>query len=237
MYPSRHDILASIAFLLILALLIFAGWCVVRVYSTAPARVDFSRYPVRGIDISAHNGEIDFAQVRAAGYEFVWIKASEGETFRDSKFASNFDAARAASLRTGAYHYFRFDCDGVMQAMNLCQALDGRVPDMGVAVDVEEEGNATGIPTPVIRARLAAMLDYLNLRGYPITLYSNKDGYYEYLQDEFSDYPLWICSFTDDTPIDDAPQWSCWQYSHSGRVPGISGKVDENVSRYGEQGE
>lgn len=237
MFPSRHDILASIAFLLILALLIFAGWCVVRVYSTVPARVDFSRYPVRGIDISAHNGEINFAQVRAAGYRFVWIKASEGETFRDSKFASNFDAARAASLRTGAYHYFRFDCDGVLQAMNLCQALDGRVPDMGVAVDVEEEGNATGIPTPVIRARLAAMLDYLNLRGYPITLYSNKDGYYEYLQDEFSDYPLWICSFTDDTPIDDAPQWSCWQYSHSGRVPGISGKVDENVSRYGEQGE
>ena len=229
--PTRHDIFASIIFLLICALLIFAGWMVMRVYRTLPARVDFEKYPVKGIDISAHNGEIDFDRVREAGYSFVWVKASEGETFRDSRFAANIEAADSAGLRTGAYHYFRFDCDGLLQAMNLTQALDGRMPPMGIAIDVEEEGNATGIPTDVIVARLGVMLDYLNLRGYPVTLYSNKDGYYEYLAEEFSDYPLWICSFTNDNPIEDAPQWTFWQYSHSGRVPGIEGKVDENILR------
>jgi len=229
--PSRNDILASLGFLLTVGLLIFAGWWVVRVYRTKPAHVDFSRYPLRGIDVSAHNGSVDFHKVARAGYDFVWIKASEGETFRDTLFTRNFDSATAAGLRVGAYHYFRFDCDGMLQAVNLCRSLQGRRPELGVAIDVEEEGNATGIPTPVIQARLAVMLDYLNLRGLPITLYTNKDGYYEYLADEFSDYPLWICSFTDDNPIDDAPQWIIWQYSHSGRVPGIKGKVDENVAR------
>lgn len=228
--PSRHDILVSIGFLLIVGLLVFSGlW--VFFYRTRPAKVDFSRYPVKGIDISAHNGTVDFRKVKDAGYGFVWIKAGEGETFRDTRFAANYDAACAAGLDVGAYHYFRFDCDGLLQAINLCQTLDGREPSLGVAIDVEEDGNATGVPTPVIVSRLAAMLDYLNMRGYPITLYSNKDGYYEYLQDEFSDYPLWICSFTDFVPIDDAPQWSCWQYSHSGTVPGVEGKVDENVMR------
>ncbi len=229
--PSRHDILASVAFLLITALLIFAGWWGVYYYRNMPARVDFNRYPVRGIDVSAHNGAIDFSEVKRSGYDFVWIKASEGETFRDTLFTRNFDAATAASLRTGAYHYFRFDCDGLLQALNLCRALDGRDPELGVAIDVEEQGNATGIPTPVIVSRLAAMLDYLNMRGFPITLYTNKDGYYEYIRDEFSDYPLWICSFTNDNPIDDAPQWTIWQFSHSGKVPGIRGNVDENVMR------
>ncbi len=228
--PTRHDILVSVGFMLILGLLVFSGlW--VFCYRTRAAKVDFRRYPVKGIDISAHNGEVDFRRVREAGYSFVWIKAGEGETFRDARFANNYDAAVSAGLAVGAYHYFRFDCDGMLQAINLCQALDGRLPALGVAIDIEEEGNAAGVSTPVIISRLSAMLDYLNMRGFPITLYSNKDGYYEYLQDEFSDYPLWICSFTDSMPIEDAPQWSYWQYSHSGNVPGIEGKVDENVSR------
>lgn len=229
--PFIRDVWAALGFLLSIAVLAFATWMVVKVYRNTPAEVDFDRYPVKGIDVSAHNGPIDFKQVKSAGYDFVWIKASEGETFRDTLFTRNFDAAGAAGMRTGAYHYFRFDCDGMRQAMNLVQSLEGRIPDLGVAIDIEDEGNVSGIPARSISARLSAMLDYLNLRGYPITLYSNKDGYYSYLQEEFSDYPLWICSFTDGSPIDDAPQWTFWQYSHRGTVPGIRGRVDENVMR------
>lgn len=172
--PTRHDIFAALGFLLIVGLLIFSGFWVVKVYRNQPARVDFNRYPVRGIDISAHNGPVDFRRVKNAGYKFVWIKASEGETFRDTLFTRNHDRAVAAGLSAGAYHYFRFDCDGLLQAINLVQALEGREPELGVAIDVEEERNATGIPTPQIVTQLATMLDYLNLRGYPITLTPTK---------------------------------------------------------------
>lgn len=229
--PTRHDILATFGFLLALVALAFSVWRGVDYFHTRPAKVDYSKYTVKGIDISSHNGKVDFDSVRAAGYTFVWIKASEGESFRDASFLRNHAAARKAGMLTGAYHYFRYDCDGVLQAMNLVQSLDSVSPDLGVAVDVEDEGNATGIPAENVRARLAAMLDYLSLKGYKVTLYSNKQGYYQYLQEDFADYPLWICSFSDYEPIDDGTQWAFWQHSHSGRVPGVSTRVDLNLAR------
>ena len=226
--PSKHDIFASLGFLAVLVVLVFSGKWAWETYRNPTARVDFARYPVRGIDVSAHNGDIDFSAVAASGIDFVWIKASEGETVRDSRFADNFAAATAAGLRVGAYHIFRFDCDGVMQAMNLCQALGDCKPGMGVAIDVEEESNAVGIDSEVILGNLDTMIDYLQLRGYNIVLYSNKDGFIEYFQDHFSRYPIWLCSFSDDTPSSDI-DWTFWQYSHAGRVDGIKGPVDLDV--------
>ena len=231
--PSFHDILASLGFLAVLAVLIYAGMWAWDTYRHPKANVDFGRYPVRGIDISAHNGDVDFKRVAESGIKFVWIKASEGETIRDAKFQENYSAARESGLRVGAYHFFRFDCDGVMQAMNLCQSLGDVNPDMGIAIDIELESNAEGVADEVIVSNIDSMVDYLRLRGYPITLYSNKEGYARFLRDHFSDYPLWICSFSDGEPIAEAP-WVFWQYSHTGKVPGVSGKCDEDVFRRSE---
>lgn len=227
--PSVHDILVSVGFLAVLAVLFFAGKWAWDTYRTPRADVDFSRYPVRGIDVSAHNGDIDFDKVRKAGISFVWIKASEGETLRDSRFEKNHAAASAAGLRTGAYHFFRFDCDGVMQAMNLCQALGDIRPDMGVAIDVELQNNAEGVPDQTVIANLESMTDYLAMRGLPVTFYSNKEGYTRFLKDRFAEYPLWICSFTDWEPLEEGEPWTFWQYSHAGHVDGIDGNVDEDV--------
>lgn len=227
--PSFHDILVSLGFALVLAALVYAGKWVWDEYRNPRADVDFAKYPVRGIDVSAHNGDIDFKEVASDGVTFVWIKASEGETLRDSKFAANYEAAHNAGLLTGAYHFFRFDCDGVMQAMNLCEALGGEIPDLGVAIDVELQNNAEGVEDKTIVANLESMVDYLSMKGLPVTFYSNKEGYARFLKHRFSDYPLWICSFTDWEPMDDDTTWSFWQYSHKGKVRGVNGKVDENV--------
>lgn len=229
--PSFHDILASLGFVAVLAVLIYAGMWVWDAYRHPEASVDFNRYPVRGIDVSAHNGDVDFEKVADYGIKFVWIKASEGETIRDVKFADNFANATAANLTTGAYHFFRFDCDGVMQAMNLCQALGEAKPDMGVAIDVELENNPDVEDDSIVISNLESMVDYLSMRGYPIVFYSNKEGYVRFIRDRFEDYPLWICSFSDEEPLEDAP-WVFWQYSHSGNVPGVTGKCDENVFRH-----
>lgn len=69
--------------------------------------IDRNIYPVMGVDISNHNGAIDFGRVSRDGISFVIIKASEGQQYRDPAFASYYREARRAGLKVGAYHFFR----------------------------------------------------------------------------------------------------------------------------------
>lgn len=223
--PAR-DIAVSICFLTVIALLALAGVWVYRQYRNTGPYVDYAKYPVRGIDVSRHNGNIDFKRVAADGIDFVFIKASEGVTHRDSKFEENYSKAKSAGLKTGAYHFFRFNSDGIEQATNFLKAVGNRNLDLGLAIDVEKAGNDASIPPETVKERLQAMVEYMNLLGYRVMIYTNLDGYYDYMADTFPGYPLWICRFKEN-PI--AAEWTLWQYSHHGRVAGIKGDVDLNV--------
>lgn len=213
-------------FIFLSLLLIFVLWWAVGQYLSTPPYVDSARYPIRGIDVSAHNGMMNLDAAAADGIKFIFIKATEGDKFRDTNFSLNYDKARKAGLKTGVYHFFRFDVDGVPQAMNLLQTIGKRELDIGIAIDIESQGNPSDIPIETIIDRLSAMLDYLNLKGYRATLYTNRDGYYDYISDNFRGYPLWICSFSR-YPIDE--DWTFWQFNHHGSVKGINGDVDINT--------
>lgn len=220
---KRKDILISLVFLGLAGLLLIASWDSWVWFKTTPPYVDPERYPIRGIDVSAHNGMMNLEAARASGIEFIYIKASEGKDFRDQNFRLNYAKARHAGMKIGAYHYFRFDAGGVEQALNLINAVGYRKLDLGVAVDVEDAGNASGVPSDTILDRLSRMAEYLNLRGYRVVFYSNRDGVYEYLDKAVPGSPLWICSFNQ-TPIE--RDWVFWQYDHHGKVAGIKGDVD-----------
>lgn len=193
--------------------------------------VDRALYPVVGVDISAHNGRIDFDSVAAAGIDFIYLKASEGTSFRDSAFADNCRRAAAAGLPVGAYHFFRFDCDGRRQAMNLLAATDSMPLALPLAIDIEEWGNHAEVATDVIIGRLQAMEAMLRGAGYRVMIYTNKNGYYRFVNPSFDDVPdapeLWICSFTN--PPLAHTGWRLWQHSHLSHVPGIDGEVDLNT--------
>ena len=120
--------------------------------SSAHVDVDRSRYPVKGIDVSAHNGAVNYARVAADTVSFVLAKASEGVSFRDKKFVMNVESARRQGLRTGAYHFFRFDTPGFRQAQNFLRAVDGVVLDFPLIIDVEEWGNAETFTTAEVVA-------------------------------------------------------------------------------------
>lgn len=202
---------------------IYASWIY---FKTTPPYVDRELYPVMGIDVSSHNGVIDYRKVRADGVEFVWIKASEGVSFKDKNFYMNYANAGQSGLKRGAYHFFRFDKDGVEQALNLLEVVGDRNLEMGVAIDVESSGNPEGIDDELIKERLSTMVDYLNLRGLAPTLYCNKKDYYRFLEDSFPGHSLWICALSEDQI---ASEWTFWQYSHHGAIKGVRGKVDTNV--------
>lgn len=219
--------IAGIAVVALSAILIFGVMSYNSVSSRAPhVDIDRSRYPVKGIDVSSHNGDIDFRAVAADTVSFVYVKATEGAYWKDSCFERNFDGARAAGLRVGAYHFFRFDVSGLRQAYNLLDGLHGRRPDLPVVIDVEEWKNVPDVTTADVIDRLAVMADRLKAEGLRVMIYTNKSGYSRFLHRRFDDLELWICSFTD--PPTGGP-WRLWQHSHQGRVRGISGPVDLNT--------
>jgi len=195
----------------------------------AAADVDPARYPVRGIDISAHNGRVDFSRVAGAGIDFAIIKASEGATWRDSLFERNYAAALDAGLHVGAYHFFRFDVEGWRQSVNILRALGDRHLDLPVAIDVEEFANPPDATTDDVVLNLRSMIELLRQNGREPMIYTNKNGYYRFVRGRFDDVALWICSFTN-PPLADHARWTLWQHSHIGRVAGVNGPVD--ISTY-----
>lgn len=217
----------AIAIVAVTALLIL-GAMAVRILHHRVAHIDVPRdvYPVKGIDISAHNGNIDFAAVAADTVEFVYIKASEGENFRDSLFNRNYTGACRQGLRVGAYHYFRFDREGWRQGRNFLETVRNLRFDLPLAIDVEEWGNASSFDTQEVEVQLRDMVDYLLEYGRKVIIYTNRDGYNRFIRFRFDNLPVWISSFSP-RPLD--ADWSLWQHSHTGKVRGIEGFTDLNT--------
>lgn len=218
------------------------GWCIVAtaavaiaivmsltIMSPRPSHIDISRqlYPVKGIDVSSHNGpDIDFEMVASDTVEFVYIKASEGENFRDSMFYRNYIGAIKAGLKVGAYHFFRFDREGWRQGRNMLDAMRHLRFDLPPAIDVEEWGNARTYTTEEVVVQLRDMVDYLKEYGFTPVIYSNRSGYNRFIRFRLDDNPIWISSFQR-KPLD-AP-WALWQHSHKATVKGITGPTDLNT--------
>lgn len=232
MTPARLKLL-RIVIVVVIVTAVVAGAATAYMVMTGHGRSsltsvnpDRMRFPVRGIDVSSHNGSIDFEAVAADSIDFVIVKATEGATFKDRMFATNVRCAQKAGLPVGAYHFFRFDTPGHMQALNFINSVRGHKLSLPFIVDIEEWGNPTGIPTETILARLNEMIGYMRLRGYEVMLYTNKDGYARFVEHFTDSVGLWICSFTDPPGPD---KWHLWQHSHRERVAGVAGAVDMNT--------
>ncbi|MCM1029717.1 MAG: hypothetical protein NC342_08970 [Pseudoflavonifractor sp.] len=207
---------------LTLIMLPLAGGC--REEARGPSA---DTYPVRGIDVSVHNGEIDFERVREAGVSFAIIKATEGTDWQDRNLTRNYARARRAGLKVGLYHFFRFNTPGRLQALNLIEATATRPVDLPLVIDIEEFGNPRFTPTRQVLAKLDTCIATLTEAGHRVMLYTNKRGYQRFIEGRYDSIPLWLSSLDEGSP-DFAP-WILWQHSHRGTVEGIDGPSDLNV--------
>ena len=220
---KRNIVILSIILIAITAIGIFY---VFNTNRRTHINIDRQRYPITGIDISAHNGEINFSQVAESGIQFVYIKATEGATFKDARFQYNYKNARKAGLKVGVYHFFRFNIDGKSQALNIINSIKGKNIDLPIAIDIEEYTNNKKISTDIIISRILSLIKTLNDNKLPFILYTNKKGFRRFIKNYLKDYPLWICSFSN-PPINS--DWLIWQHSHKGSIKGISGDTDLNT--------
>lgn len=218
-----------LAFLLLAAaFVVMASWWVYSRYFSERANPLKELYPVRGIDISAHNGLVDFDRLAQEPIQFAYIKATEGTDFQDRNFVRNACELKRIGLPTGAYHFFRFDTNGEMQALNFLHAIKGRNFELPPAIDLEEWTNPDDLTTYEILTELRLLLATLRREGIIPIIYTNKDGYNRFVKQHLANYQLWICSFTD-PPLQTDTKWDIWQYSHRSHANGIDGFVDYNT--------
>ena len=230
--PTRPDYIKWLLLLGAAALVVLLGAYVLRRY-ILPHSVDVDRYryPVAGIDVSKHNGHIDFEQVRDDNYQFVFIKASEGKTYRDEAFERNYQGARDAGLMVGAYHFFRKNREGKEQADNFLNAIKGKSFDLPLVIDLEDDwSKGVTIDRKTALQRVMDMINILTDKGYVVMIYTNLDGYNKYYKDMLGDHNLWLCSFTSPDLLPHLPH-CIQQFNHKGSVAGVKGNVDLNVYR------
>ncbi len=233
---KNHRIITSIGSLCIV---VAAISCIFAIYAphlrhgSWPVRMypepSETEYPVRGIDLSHHNGQVDFDLI-ADQIDFIYLKASEGATWRDPMYNTYYGQAKDAGIPVGAYHFFNFTIDGRLQAENFLWQTRHHSLDLPPVIDVETHTQASQ-PDDKVVARLSEMIATLREAGHDPLIYTHRYGVSRFIDRlDVSPKPgLWISSFTD-PPLPDSIDWVIWQYSNVGSMPGIKGDVDLNAA-------
>lgn len=192
-------------------------------------------YPIHGIDISRWQGEIDWSAVKAAGTRFVYMKATEGGDHVDPAFRRNWEGARRAGVARGAYHFVYWCRPAHEQAVWFKQQIPNDADALPPVLDVEWNGHSRTCPQKIdrelAREKIALMLTELEqLTGKKPVIYTDITFHREVLEGQFNNYPYWIRSTAalPETRYSNRP-WAFWQFTTTGRVPGIKGDVDRNA--------
>lgn len=190
-------------------------------------------YPTVGIDVSHHQGEINWKDVAASDVQFVFMKATEGRDFNDTRFQENWREARAAGLAVGAYHFFSPCRSGAEQAAHFIRTVpkvsDARFPH---AVDAEQLGPCTyGKLVDDLAGEISDFLDIVSEHyGVRPVIYTNSTFHRAELEGELNGETFWLRSLVV-KPSYREDDWLVWQYHDRGERPGITGPVDLNVMK------
>ena len=192
---------------------------------------------LEGIDVSHWQGTIDWTKVSGTGMRFAMIKATDGTAVVDPNYATNHAQAKAAGLRTTAYHFARPDTtvgDAVAEADHLVAVAGLGDGDMIPALDLETTG---GLGATELQSWVASWLSEVTARlGVHPMIYTSPNFWRTSMDDtrSFADAgytTLWIAHWGVTSPTIPAQNWgghgwTFWQYSDCGSVPGVSGCVD-----------
>lgn len=189
-------------------------------------------YSVKGVDVSAYQGEIDWHTL-SDGLSFAFIKATEGSVYTDPHFEYNLSEALKTDLLVGAYHFFSYDSSGAAQARHFIETvpkIEGMLPPV---IDVEFYGDYTLDPPEKekVLSELSDMITALEeFYGVKPIIYATRRSYAMFIKGETS-CPVWLRDILfKPTLSEDALLF--WQYTDKARLDGYDGEekhIDMNV--------
>lgn len=197
----------------------------------------------QGIDVSYHNGTLDWSTIKAAGVDFAILRAAyrgygtEGTLVRDAKFAEYMQGAMSQGIPVGAYIYSQAitTAEAVQEANYILNIVRGYSLDLPIVFDYEFAGVKTGrLDSAWSSGKLnkskmtdiaLAFCDTIKNAGYDAMVYANKTFLSKNLDHEVIEnagYEIWLAHYTTNTNY--TGDYKIWQYTSSGRIPGIEGK-------------
>ncbi len=205
---------------LVVAFLLWSG-------SWIPNAPPYAAYPIRGIDVSHHQKEIEWSLIDSARIQFAYIKATEGADFKDAKFSENWAGAASAGLRRGAYHFFTFGTSGAQQARNFIATVPKDDQALPPAIDLEISGYNRGRAqdVPGFQRELSMFMKAVaqHYDKAPV-VYTTKDFKRQFLTGYRVDR-LWIREVI----FWPRSEWTLWQFTPRARLRGFSTAVDLNA--------
>lgn len=198
----------------------------------------------QGIDVSYHNGTLDWSTIKAAGVDFAILRAAyrgygtEGTLVRDAKFAEYMQGAMSQGIPVGAYIYSQAitTAEAVQEANYILNIVRGYSLDLPIVFDYEFAGVKTGrLDSAWSSGKLnkskmtdiaLAFCDTIKNAGYDAMVYANKTFLSKNLNHEVIEnagYDVWLAHYTTNTNY--TGDYKIWQYTSSGKIPGIAKKV------------
>jgi len=193
------------------------------------------KYSVKGVDISSYQGDIDWNILAGQDIQFAFIKATEGSSYIDPYFQSNYVEAEKTNLRIGAYHFFSYDSSGKTQSENFISVVPKGENMLPPVVDVEFYGDKeTNLPDKnEVHMEVSVLLNELEkYYGLKPIIYATEKSYRLYIAEEFQDYDIWIRNVFTKPTLSDKRDWTFWQYTNRECLNGYKGKekyIDMNV--------
>lgn len=186
-------------------------------------------YPRQGIDVSHHQGAIDWAVLPAQGVDFAYIKATEGGDYSDDRFALNWKSAARAGVPRGAYHFFTLCRPGADQAANFIATVPIGLM-LPPAIDLEFLGNCRSrMPAREVPAEVRTFVALVEARyNRRVILYLTREFDQAFGISTHLPNPLWLRSLVFE-PGWSRRNWTLWQVSNFRRLRGVEGRVDWNV--------
>ncbi len=201
----------------------------------APAVAQATALVVQGIDVSHYQPNVDWESVKTSA-SFVFVKATDSTGVVDPRFTAHWSGAKKAGLPRGAYHFFHPKYDEDKQVANFTQHLKGDPGELHPVVDVEEfKDEYQAFKCEQLAKMLQRFSEGVEKElGRKPMIYTNHQTWQTSFCDHpyFMDHPLWLAQYTNHPKQPKLPpgwkRWLFWQYSESGKVPGIAGAVDQS---------
>ena len=183
-----------------------------------------------GIDVSEFQDSIDFGKVKQAGKNFVIIRGGFGYSYQDPCFEENYRKARAAGLNVGFYWYSygTSEEDGTSEANKALSVINGKKFEYPIYYDVEEP-RSHNMGVTHVSNMIQNFCNTIEAAGYFCGIYASTSHFNSYFNNYVKNrYTVWVAQYYDRCTY--GGNYRIWQYSSTGRCPGINGNVDLDYS-------